>query len=145
MSDKAIERWKQRGLASAWWHARRYVHWNLSANVAACEALLELLELFERSPWPARRRLDLVKPQRTATRFPENRATFANELLLKFSKTDMPEEFWGLDVTGGTLRVCFGSLGLRQLRGALLDMKEGDGDYWIGCEEAPLWVWWHCS
>lgn len=142
MSDPGVNRWKPRGRICVWKHQQRHVDWNIAADDAACDSLLDLLDRMNAAKWPSQRALALVKPERTATNAPVRQAVFASELILKNRKGSGPDDFWLLEAKGTTVTLTVGPSRLQQLRDAVTDMKNGGGDYAIGCEQSPLWVWW---
>jgi hypothetical protein len=133
---------KQRGRISLWEHQQRHTDWNLAADDVACDGLLELLDLMKGGKWPSQKALIVVKAERTATEAPDRPALFATELILKFRKGEVADDFWQLESTGTSVKLSVGLSRLEQLGAAVADMKNGGGDYAIGSEESPLWVWW---
>lgn len=143
MSDPKVDRWKQRGRICVWKHKQRHVDWNLSADEVGCEALLALITLMETSRCPSRKTLSLVKPQNTATGVNGwGRASFASQFILKYPKSQVPETHWEIVEDGSIVTLAVGLSQLHRLRVAILDMKNGGGDYSIGSDQAPLWIWW---
>jgi len=140
MSDPGVDRWKQRGRICVWKHKQRHVDWNIAADDIACEGLLELLDRMEAGKWPSQKSLALVKPERTATNAPDRPALFATELILKNRKGEVADDFWLLESAGTTVKLMVGLSRLQELRQAVADIS--GGDYAIGSEESPLWVWW---
>src|SRR5689334_12964068 len=141
MSDPKVDRWKHRGRLSVWKHKFGDTRWNLAADQVACDSMLELFELLKNSRWPSRKSLKLVRPKRTATRVPEYRATFAQRLIVKYPKSEVDDDFWAIEVSESIVTLVVGTSRLQELRDAILDMKNGGGDYTIGSDDFPLWIW----
>lgn len=142
MSDPNVDRWHRQGRVCMWKHWQRHTDWNLAADEIACDALLDLLDRMENAKWPSQKSLHLVQTTMTATGGAERKAKFAKELTVKYRKGIVPDDFWELSDTDGVVTLVMGLTHLRALRDAVADMKKGGGDYSIGDDGAPLWVWW---
>jgi hypothetical protein len=145
MSDPNVDRWRQKGCVSVWKHKQRHVDWNITGDDAGCEALLDLLGRMKNASWPSRKVITLYEPRRTASGVPELAATFASELALKYPKSAVTDDYWSLEETESGLQVVMGLSRLMELCAAVADIRNGHGDYSIGNDDGPLWVWWFCN
>jgi hypothetical protein len=145
MSDPHVDRWRQKGRVSAWKHKQRHVDWNITADADGCEALLDLLGRMKNGSWPSQKVITLCESRRTASGVPEFPATFASELVLKYPKSAGADDYWSLEETESGLKIILGLYRLEQLCAAVADIRDGGGDYSIGNDDGPLWVWWFCN
>ncbi len=125
-----------------WRHPQKYKDWNLAADEIACDALLDLLDRMENAKWPSQMSLRLAKTSMTATGGADRKARFAREFTLKYRKGIVPDDCWELSDMDGVVTLVLGLTHLRAFRDAVADMKNGGGDYCIGDDDAPVWVWW---
>ncbi len=144
MGDPNVERWHQHGTIVMWMNRRdSRREWNIAADDAACDALLQLFYLMENGEWSGKKELHLTKPMKT----PDHGGNFpfrsATQLTIKYPKDRVPEDHWQFTETDRKLLLEIGLARLQELRDAINDMKQGGGDYLIGDRENnPLWIWW---
>ena len=144
MSDPHVDKWKPRGTVSMWLNRllQKFDGWNITADDVACDALLELFDRMENAKWPAKKRMPLVKLRVTADHGGRHRFRSATHLTIKYPKDRVADEQWTLEERDRELFLSVGLSRLRELRDAIVDMKQGGGDYCIGGDEHPLWIWW---
>lgn len=149
MGNPQVDRWRQRGRILVWTHVMGFdpFEWNFSADNAACDALVELLDLMERSKWSCKKAIKLKSAKRTslATEAPHLRMKQRLCLILKYLPRDqVAEDHWLTKVNPDSFEIHFGASSLVRFRDAIVDIKAGNGDYAIGNDEYPLWMWWYC-
>ena len=146
MGDLDVARWRQRGAVSMWKNRDpRNPHWNLTADERGCAALLDLLDRMEGGQWSSKKRMSLRKPVITADHGGDRPFRSARHLTIKYPKDRVPDDHWDLREEKRQLLLEVGLLSLRELREAVVDLKSGGGDYAIGGDYSPLWIWWYCD
>lgn len=120
-------------------------HWNLTADGPGCDALLDLLDRMEGGQWPSKKQILLRKPVITADHGGDMRFRSATHLTIKYPKERVPDDHWDLREEDRQLLLEVGLSSLRELREAVTDLNNGGGDYTIGSDESPLWIWWYCD
>ncbi len=144
MGDPYVVRWRQRGDVSMWQNKDpRDPHWNLTADDPGCDALLDLLDRMERGQWPSNKQILLRKPVITADHGGDMPFQSATHLTIKYPKERVPDDHWVLREECRQLFLEIGLSSLRELRDAVVDLKNGGGDYMIGHDDSPLWIWWY--
>ena len=143
MSDPHVEKWKPRGTVSMWLCCQDKLDgWSITADDAACDALLDLFDRMENAQWPGKKRMPLVKLRRAANVVGWIRNRWATHLTVKYPKDRVADEHWALEEQDRELFLTVGLSRLRELREAIADVKQGGGDYCIGSDENRLWIWW---
>ena len=139
MPDPAVSRWKQNGLA-AFWREPKSDHWNLTADDECCRSLIELIDLMQNAQWSSRAQVSLTMPDRTANGDVAG-AKFAKSIEICYPKDQVGREHWEIR-SDQNLSLEIGFDRLFELRSVVNDIRVGNGDYSIGSDANPLWVWW---
>ena len=145
MGDPNVERWRQRGTIAMWMNRRdpRRSEWNIAADDAACDGLLQLFDLMENGEWSSKKELRLTKPVKTPDHGGDFPFRSAKQLTIKYPKDRVSNNHWQFTENGRKLLLEIGLTRLQELREAITDMKTGGGDYLIGDRDNnPLWIWW---
>jgi hypothetical protein len=141
MGDPQVERWQQRGTIFMWQDKNpSYPEWNITADDNACDALLDLFDRMENGLYSSKKELRLTVPVKTAHALRPFRT--GTHLTIKYPKGRIEDDHWVLEQNGQRLVLNVGLERLRELRDAIVDMKEGGGDYLIGGDQARMWIWW---
>jgi len=120
--------------------------WNLAADPAACVELVAQLEELLRATEPSSVTRALEAPTPDVLAVPNNLGGGAalvavQELRVAFVPSSPPDR-WRLEPSARCLGVSAGSAALRELIEQLEDVRDGDGDCWMGSGEDELWFWW---
>lgn len=142
MADPKVLSWKKQGHVALWREKHR-AEWNLAADEAGADSLRDLLLRLDNSRWTKNHTLALDRPKLTANGdSKKNGFRFADLLTIRIvaeSETDV----WSLEKVGRKITLTIDDGGLQELLSAVDDMKSGRGDYRIGGDESPLWIWWY--
>ena len=93
----------------------------------------------QNSKWSSSATIELFVASRTAN-CSDGDLKLAQSLSLSHPKDRVAPDHWQLG--GRNLFLEVGSDRLGELLAAVEDIAEGNGDYSIGLESCPLWVWW---
>ena len=142
MGDPNVERWRQRGRICLWKNKVTDAQWNMTADDPACDGLTDLFDRMERGQYSSQKQLSLVKPTITADHGGRRRFKAARQLTIKYPKERVTDGHWLLEQHDRDLLLVVGLSRLHELRDAVADIRAGGGDYAIGDDESPIWVWW---
>ena len=144
MSDPNVDRWSQLGVVYLWKNKHPRMHeWAIMADDRACDSILDLLARMENAQWPSKRTLFVAKPTRPPDHGGDYKYRGATEWTIVYRKGTVSNDHWLLEERGQGILLSVGLSRLRELRDAMIDMKRGGGDYSIGDDETPLWIWWY--
>lgn len=102
--------------------------------------MVELLGLMENARWSSKVIVELTALTATANGDGAN-FHFAKTAILAFPKGRVPDMHWKL-TNNEQLSLEIGLQRLIEFRSAIVDIRDGNGDYSVGDESAGLWVWW---
>jgi len=144
----AVNQWKQAGRVFIWRYPpeRRRDGWHFTAEDAACDSLIELIEAMRASQNPCRRTVALSQPSSViwgVPNFREPRKETLGPLVVsydpKFPDLLVREE-------ADKLLLCVGNERASDLLMGLKDIRRGEGDYALSPnkngEAHALWLWW---
>lgn len=139
--------WKPSGSVSLWRYTentRHYPGWHLTADLAGCGSLLDLLDTLATEPGNYRT-VPLQPPDEAQLGVPNNRRSpHVAATKLQLTLSDLSAQ-WRFPPDHDPASLTIGSDWLAPLRKGLLDITQGRGDYRIGHEadgNLPLWFWW---
>lgn len=142
MSDALVDRWKQRGKIALWRVKERpNKGWNFSGDAEGRSALVELLALMESARFGSRKTLTLVKVETTPDHGGVYTNRFAQVLVISHPKDRVPADHWALTHAEGEVKLELGSEWLAHLREEIAQLTKTHGDFAIGGDDAPLWLW----
>lgn len=154
MSDRDVERWRQRGEVFLWRYRdrpRNYPGWHLSADPAGAGSLLALLRLMSDARYSSAQVVAISEPTPRVLSVPNygrgsDAWQSAGRWQLRCTKAAASANEWKLAFTGSGLQLSVGERYLLALIGGVEDLAAGRGDYAISGEEADdhdcLWIWW---
>ena len=148
MSNKHIEKWKQKGHLYLWHYLeneRNYPGWHLSADRAFCNSFSDLIERMLLSSWISQKLIALTTPTMDILRIPNNRGGNArwytkNSLLIKCGK-DSGKECFDLEEKDDLVTILASSQNLIFLQTCVTGIFQGKNDYSIEIGEKRLWFW----
>lgn len=143
MSEPSVDAWRPRGVVSLWGKKHRRRDWNLTADDAGCDALIELCERMAAGRRPSKQRLPLVRPSITADDGGARPFSAASHWTIQYPKKAVAADHWELTDQNAEVLLVVGAARLEELRQAVVDLRGGGGDYRIGGDESPLWIWWY--
>ena len=121
------------------WRNEECSFWNLSANADGCRSLIELLTLMANAKWSSSAKIAITAPAQTANG-PATDSTFPESFTLSHPKDRVVPDHWQFSEKNPILEL--GCDRLKEMLAAVQDIADGIGDYSIGLESCPLWVWW---
>jgi hypothetical protein len=143
MSDPLVNKWRMKGRASLWKNPRKTEKpWNFSADDRGAESLAELLQLMISAEDSSTASIPLNRPDVTADWGLGVRLTFAQHLTIHSRRNPELPEQWGLSGSPHAVNLEMGPSRVAELAKAVGDLRKGGGDYRIGMDETPLWIWW---
>jgi hypothetical protein len=144
-----INEWKQRGDVFVWRYPpvrKKYAGWHLTAEDAACDALISLLTGMRQAASSTRRTIALSKPSPPVwdvPNFGKPRDEVLGSMIVRFQP-----EFGDLRLLeeDGRLVLSVGERRVGELLEGLRDIRRGEGDYCLHTDEKgaslPIWLWW---
>ncbi|GGK89638.1 hypothetical protein ACD591_21165 [Rufibacter glacialis] len=145
-----IQKFKVSGKVFIWKNKdnqRNYPGWNLTADKAACQTLISLLDLMDRCEWSTKKILTTEEPTQAQLKVPNNQNGQAgwkttHQLTLN-SRKNVSDDFWAVIENSGELEIQFGKDKLKQLTTAMTEFLIGKGDFAItdSKEENILYIW----
>ena len=154
MSDRNVQRWRQRGAVFLWRYRdepRNYPGWHLSADPAGSESLLELFRLMRDAAHSSEQRISISDPTARVLSVPNytrggDHWQSARRWHVVYPKGRASVDEWKLVFAGSELRLSIGERYLLSLIQGVEDLAAGRGDYAISGEDADspdcLWFWW---
>jgi hypothetical protein len=144
--DDSVKRWRLRGHVYLWRYkgnAQNYPGWHLTADVAGCGSLLELIDLIGTSRFSSQAKVLLSVPGHPQLSAPNAGLpyTAAKSLDLYHSPTKLAPDHWQLEEINGRVCLEFGRKGLIDFRQGIVDVARYEGDYSIGSAGQQLWFW----
>jgi hypothetical protein len=152
MSDLNVDKWKQVGHLYLWRYKeglRNYPGWNVTADSLGSDSLIDLLDRMIDAQFSSQQMVHLSKPTDAHLVIPNNGAAswkHASKLIISFPKERVSLDHWHLSIDGDKVILTLGLSNMREFRDAILDLKQGGGDYSIGTiapEDQWLAIWWH--
>src|SRR5207248_1345993 len=150
---KDLKRKKPRGAGKlyVWMYlesSRSYAGWHLHAEPVACARISEALEGLERGSLRPPRVVEVSPVTASVLAVPKNRRAKARSVKELRLLTDPDPRKFGLEARNDVLTVTAGSERLAELRGSIMGITEGKGDFAMSPDgkRAPrdqmLWFWW---
>jgi len=130
-----------------------YEGWHMTADADACDALLELLDLYSAARFTCRQVVPLRPPSPAVLGVPNNRGGWprirtCTEWVIRYSLRTAFRA-WSLTADARTATLDIGRDRIADLREGIVDIRAGLGDRSIGPDDHTLyddqclWFWWH--
>lgn len=138
--------WKQSGRISIWRYTeneRNYPGWNLNADRAGCQSLLNLLDALA-ADGAGSRSIAITAPTKAQLGVPNNmrgQAAWVAPEKLRLTLSPVADQ-WSFPPDLDPAAIEVGSTWLQALREGIAGIPEGRGDYAIGKGSLRLWFWW---
>jgi hypothetical protein len=137
MGDTAFNSWRLEGVLHVWHYPERVKGlegWHLNADALACRSIAELIDRMLAAQWKTRRAIPVSVPGRMLVG-PGHEWKPATQLLLRYPKEEVDENFWQLELAeGDTLGLTLGAKKLHQFRESLQGLPTWKDDFAIGPE-----------
>ena len=145
--DSAIEKFKVKGAIYLWKYLSKqnsYPGWNITADKEGCDSLSALMTVMENSDFPSKKSLRTERPIKQV-KVANQTSTFGTLqfLTLRYIKEEMNN--WVIEEGENELVVLFGGKKLIELKRAINNVRDGQGDFSISDDKGEniLYFWWH--
>jgi len=119
---------------------RSYAGWHFTGTATGCRVFGDILRALHPERVPSRS-VPLSEPAERELSVPDCSAQVIAFDRLRVTHTTSAAD-WSIEEEGSEIELSLGSDGMTRLLAALDDIRIGRGDYTIGREEQPLWIWW---
>ncbi|QRN53608.1 hypothetical protein [Dyella caseinilytica] len=146
MSDE-LSGWQLQGRVSLWRYvnpSRSFCGWHLSADDAACKALMQLISYLSESSADAYRTIIITPPTERVLGVVNARSAAVQSISkLRLSYSSTPDS-WSFVTDQQICTLIIGEMWWTKLADAIELMSRGTGDFCIGPKrsEDQLWFWW---
>lgn len=119
---------------------RSYAGWHFTGTATGCRVFGDILRMLRPDRVPSRS-VPLSEPAERELSVPNGPVQFVAFDRLRVTHTATAAD-WSIEEEGSEIELSLGSDEMIRLLAALDDIRIGRGDYTIGSEAQPLWIWW---
>ncbi|HVE57460.1 MAG TPA: hypothetical protein VNB22_11575 [Pyrinomonadaceae bacterium] len=150
MPDENVNKWKQKGHLYLWHYidnTRNYPGWNLTADKTFCDSFADLIQRMLVAQYNCQQPLMITLPTKKILGVPNNQGGQAGwkspkTIVLKHLKDKIADDYFFFEESENTAILAVGRQNLELLKGCVLKISEGKGDYSIEIGSTQLWFWW---